>query len=134
MILATSTLVALVLVLPLVFLLLEAGQDGGSVLFPLLFRELTFQLLWNTVRLTVVVTALCAVIGTLVAWCVECTDLPGRRLWAIALVVPLAVPDFVVSFGWVSVSRAVQGFWGAVLVMTLAVYPLVYLPVADRPG
>lgn len=130
MILATSTLVALVLVLPLVFLLLEAGQDGGSVLFPLLFRELTFQLLWNTVRLTVVVTALCAVIGTLVAWCVECTDLPGRRLWAIALVVPLAVPDFVVSFGWVSVSRAVQGFWGAVLVMTLAVYPLVYLPVA----
>ena len=46
------------------------------------------------------------------------------------LVVPLAIPDFVVSFGWASLSTAVTGFRGAVLVMTLAVYPLVYLPVA----
>ena len=35
-----------------------------------------------------------------------------------------------VSFGWASLSHWVQGFRGAVLVMTLAVYPLVYLPVA----
>ena len=34
------------------------------------------------------------------------------------------------SFGWSSLSTWVQGFRGAVLVMTLAVYPLVYLPVA----
>ena len=46
------------------------------------------------------------------------------------MVVPLAIPDFVVSFGWSSISTWVQGFRGAVLVMTLAVYPLVYLPVA----
>ena len=46
------------------------------------------------------------------------------------VVVPLAIPDFVVSFGWASLSTAVQGFRGAVLVMTLALYPLVYLPVA----
>jgi len=72
----------------------------------------------------------CAVIGTLTAWLVECTDLPGRRLWAVLLVIPFAIPDFVVSFGWASISTWVQGFQGAVLVMTLAVYPLVYLPVA----
>jgi iron(III) transport system permease protein len=35
-----------------------------------------------------------------------------------------------VSFGWNSLSTWVVGFRGAVLVMTLAVYPLVYLPVA----
>ncbi len=46
------------------------------------------------------------------------------------LVVPLAIPDFVVSFGWASLWTWVHGFRGAVLVMTLAVYPLVYLPVA----
>ena len=96
----------------------------------LIFRPLTRTLLWNTVRLTVVVTVLCAVIGTLAAWCVERTDLPGRRVWAVLLVVPFAIPDFVVSFGWASLSTWVQGFRGAVLVMTLAVYPLVYLPVA----
>ena len=47
------------------------------------------------------------------------------------VVVPLAIPDFVVSFGWASLSTAVAGFRGAVLVMTLAIYPLVYLPVAS---
>ena len=76
------------------------------------------------------VTALCAVIGTAAAWCVERTDLPGRRIWAVLVVVPLAIPDFVVSFGWASLWTWVQGFRGAVVVMTLAVYPLVYLPVA----
>ncbi len=83
-------------------------------------------------RLAVVVTALCApssATGT--AWLVERTDLPGRRVWAVLLVVPLAIPDFVVSFGWASLSTAVTGFWGAVLVMTLSIYPLVYLPVAS---
>jgi iron(III) transport system permease protein len=94
------------------------------------FRSLTASLLWNTVRLTGAVTVLCAVIGTAAAWFVERTDLPGRRIWAVLVVVPLAIPDFVVSFGWASLSTWVEGFRGAVLVMTLAVYPLVYLPVA----
>jgi iron(III) transport system permease protein len=48
----------------------------------------------------------------------------------VLVVVPFAIPDFVVSFGWSSLTTWVQGFRGAVLVMTLAVYPLVYLPVA----
>ena len=125
-----SCLVAAALALPLVFLLIEARGVGGSELRRLIFRPLTGELLWNTVRLTLVVTALCAVIGTAAAWCVERTDLPGRRVWAVLVVVPLAIPDFVVSFGWNSLWTWVQGFRGAVIVMTLAVYPLVYLPVA----
>jgi iron(III) transport system permease protein len=125
-----STAVAVVLLAPLVFLLIEASGAGVSTVAHLIWRPLTASLLWNTVRLTIVVTALCAVIGTLTAWCVERTDLPGRRIWAVLVVVPFAIPDFVVSFGWSSLSTWVQGFRGAVLVMTLAVYPLVYLPVA----
>jgi iron(III) transport system permease protein len=128
--LAVSYLVAAVLALPLVFLLIEAHGAGASQVAQLIFRPLTGQLLWNTVRLTVVVTAACAVIGTAAAWCVERTDLPGRRVWAVLVVVPLAIPDFVVSFGWSSLWTWVQGFRGAVIVMTFAVYPLVYLPVA----
>jgi iron(III) transport system permease protein len=127
---ALAAAVAVVLVLPLVFLLVEAHGAGTSTIAHLIFRSLTATLLWNTVRLSVVVTVLCAVIGTAAAWFVERTDLPGRRVWAVLVVVPLAIPDFVVSFGWASLSTWVQGFRGAVLVMTLAVYPLVYLPVA----
>ncbi len=128
--LAVSCLVAAVLAVPLVFLLIESHGVGISDLAHLIFRPLTGQLLWNTVRLTVVVTLLCAIIGTAAAWCIERTDLPGRRIWAVLVVVPLAIPDFVVSFGWASLWTWIQGFRGAVIVMTLAVYPLVYLPVA----
>lgn len=128
--LAASALVAALLVTPLVFLLIEASGAGVSTVTHLIFRSLTASLLWNTVQLTVVVTALCAVIGTMAAWCVECTDLPLRRAWAVLVVVPFAIPDFVVSFGWASLTTWIQGFRGAIVVMTLAVYPLVYLPVA----
>jgi iron(III) transport system permease protein len=127
---ATSLLIVIVLALPLAFLLIEAHGAGTSQVVRLIFRRLTADMLWNTVRLTVVVTILCAVIGTAAAWCVERTSLPGRPVWAVLVVVPLAIPDFVVSFGWASLWTWVQGFRGAVVVMTLAVYPLVYLPVA----
>jgi iron(III) transport system permease protein len=127
---AASAAVAALLALPLLFLLIEARGAGTSTVTRLVFRGLTRELLWNTVRLTIVVTFLCAVIGTAAAWCVERTQLPGRRIWAVLVVVPLAIPDFVVSFGWASLWNWVQGFQGAVVVMTLAVYPLVYLPVA----
>src|ERR1700735_2781367 len=128
--LAVSCLVAAVLAVPLAFLLVEAHGGGVSEVAHLIFRPLTGELLWNTVRLTVVVTAVCAVIGTAAAWCIERTDLPGRRVWAVLVIVPLAIPDFVVSFGWASLWTWIQGFRGAVIVMSLAVYPLVYLPVA----
>jgi iron(III) transport system permease protein len=125
-----SALIAAALAIPLVFLLIEARGAGASTVLGLIFRPLTWQLLWNTVRLTVVVTLLAAIIGTAAAWCVERTNLPGRRIWAVLVVVPLAIPDFVVSFGWFSLWSWVQGFRGAIIVLTLAVYPLVYLPVS----
>jgi len=125
-----STVVALVLLAPLVFLLIEAGGAGVDQVAHIIWRPLTATLLWNTVRLTIAVTALCAIIGTLAAWCVERTDLPLRRMWAVLIVIPFAIPDFVIAFGWASLFTWAHGFYGAVLVMTLAVYPLVYLPVA----
>ena len=122
--------VAATVLLPLVFLLRQAVQSGWSVLSPLLFRHLTAELLWNSVRLTVAVTLLCAVVGVAAAWCTERTALPFRRFWMIALVLPLAVPDFVLGYGWISLEPSVHGYSGSVLVMTLGSYPLVYLPVA----
>jgi iron(III) transport system permease protein len=122
--------VAGALLLPFAFLCWQAASVGWSNLSSLLFRGLTRTLLWNTVRLLVVVTALSALIGTATAWCVERTNLPGRRLVAVLLVLPLAVPDFVIGYGWITVWHGVEGFWGAVLVMTAGLYPLVYLPVA----
>ena len=127
---AAAALVSVVVLLPLVFLVVQAVQVGWSQLHQLLFRHLTAMLVWHTVALAVVVMVLCVAVGTLAAWFVERTDLPCRRLFAILVVIPLGIPDFVVSFGWRGIFPSIGGFWAAVLVMTLAVYPLVFLPVA----
>jgi iron(III) transport system permease protein len=127
---AAAALVSVAVLLPLVFLIVQAVQVGWADLHELLFRSLTATLIWNTVSLVVVVTVLSAVVGTLAAWFVERTDVPLRRLLAIIVVVPLGIPDFLVSFGWKAIFPSIAGFWAAVLVMTLAVYPLVFLPVA----
>jgi iron(III) transport system permease protein len=127
---AAVVIAALLLLTPLVYLLIQCLGGGFGSFGQLVWRHLTATLLWNTVSLTVVVTLLCAVIGTLTAWCVERTELPGRRVWAVLLVLPFAIPDIVVSWGWASVTTLVQGFGGAVLIMTLTLYPLVYLFVA----
>jgi iron(III) transport system permease protein len=115
--------------LPLVFLVVQAQQAGWSEVERLLFRHSVAVLLWNTVRLTLACTALCAVLGVGAAWCVERTALPARRLWAVLLVLPLGIPDFVVGFGWVSLEPGLHGYLAAVMIMTLSLYPLVYLPV-----
>jgi iron(III) transport system permease protein len=125
-----AVLVSVVVLVPLVFLVVQAVQVGWAELRHLLFRHLTGVLVWNTVSLVVVVTAICAVVGTLAAWFVERTDVPGRRWFAVLVVIPLGIPDFVVSFGWRALFPSIGGFWAAVLVMSLAVYPLVFLPVA----
>jgi len=125
-----TLVIAAVLLTPVLYLVLQSRDVGLGSVAPLLWRHLTATLLWNTVSLTVVVTALCAVIGTLCAWCTERTDLPGRRIWTVLLVLPFAIPDLVVSFGWATITTWVQGFRGAVLIMVLTLYPLVFLFVA----
>ena len=125
-----ATAIAVGLILPFVFLVMQAAHAGWSDVSRLLFRHLTVVLLGNTIELAVLVGAICAVTGTLAAWIIERTELPLRNLWAVLVVLPVAIPDFVVGYAWHSVAPAVRGLFGATLVMSLALYPLVYLPVA----
>jgi iron(III) transport system permease protein len=125
-----SIAVAVLVLLPLVFLVLQAQKAGWGEVRTLLFRSLTWQLLRNTVELAVLVTAACIAIGVSTAWVVERTNVPFRAVWAVLLVLPFAIPDFVTGYAWSSIFPSVHGLWGAVLVMTLGLYPLVFLPVA----
>jgi iron(III) transport system permease protein len=128
---AGATIAAALVLLPLTFVIVEAGQSGWSEAQRLVLRHTVAVLLWNTVRLTLACTALCAVLGVAAAWCVQRTALPARRMWAVLLVLPLGIPDFVVGFAWVSIDPALHGYLAAVMIMTLSLYPLVYLPVAS---
>jgi iron(III) transport system permease protein len=68
-------------------------------------------------------------IGTVAAVLIERTDLPGRRAFALLAAAPFAVPAFIASYAWVSLSPAFEGFGGALLVTACSYFPLVYLPV-----
>lgn len=133
--LAGSALIALGVLLPLIFLVVQAAQAGFGPSDPqsisrLLWRSLTGELLVNTIELAVCVTCLCTVIATAAAYATERTDLPLRRLWTALIVLPLAIPDFIVGYTWSSIAPGLHGLFGATLVMTLSLNPLIYLPVA----
>ncbi|WP_449392181.1 ABC transporter permease [Eoetvoesiella caeni] len=117
-------------VLPLIYVVIRTSQAGVAGILSELLRERTFTLLVNTVVLAVSVTMAAGVIGTAVAWCVERSDLPGRRWWRVMAALPLAVPAFVSSYAWSSIDVMFQSMAGAILILTLSSYPLIYLPVA----
>lgn len=127
---AISAAVALLVLAPVGFLFDQALSTSWDEARRLLFRAFVGDLLVNTTALVAVGTTACTVLGVAVAWLVERTDLPGRRAWAVLAALPITVPAFVTSYSWVSITPAVQGFWGAAGIITLAYYPLVYLPVA----
>jgi iron(III) transport system permease protein len=127
---AVSAAVALLSLVPVGFLLDQTFGTTWAEVERLLFRDFVGHLLLSTASLVAVGTVACSVIGVAVAYLVERTDLPGRRLWAVLAALPITVPAFVTSYSWVSITPAVQGFWGAAGIVTLAYYPLVYLPVA----
>lgn len=125
-----ATIAAGLVLLPLAFVVVQAQKAGWGEVERLLLRHAVAVLLWNTLRLALACTVLCAALGVGAAWLVERTSVPARRFWAVALVLPLGIPDFVVGFGWVSIDPSLHGYPAAVLIMTLSLYPLVYLPVA----
>lgn len=114
---------------PLGFVAVYTVIIGPTEGWELLARPRVRELLTNTVSLVIGCTITCTILGVACAWAVERTDVPARRLWHGLLVAPLAIPAFVNSYSWSSLFTGVQGFTGALLVITLSYYPLVYLPV-----
>ena len=106
--------------------------------------------LWRTIQLAVLVSATAAIVGTGVAWLTTRTDLPFRRTWRIALVLPLALPSFVGAAAFIAglapggfihdaldlvgitPPRRFRGLGASWLVMSAFTYPYVMLPVVAR--
>jgi iron(III) transport system permease protein len=123
-------LVTAFLLVPLAALAADAAHAGWSEISSVLFRPLSGQLFANTLLLALTVTPLCAVIGTGLAWLTVRSTLPGRRVWTVLLVLPVAMPDFVVGYAWHTIAPTMNPLAAATLVMVLSNYPLVFLPVS----
>ena len=106
--------------------------------------------LWNTLSLALGVGAGVLVIGVGTAWLVSMCRFPGRELFEWALLLPLAVPTYIIGYtytdlleyagpvqtllrdatGWTRADYwfpPVRSLGGAIVVMSLVLYPYVYL-------
>ncbi|HEY0636702.1 MAG TPA: iron ABC transporter permease [Pseudonocardiaceae bacterium] len=127
--LVPAAVAAAVALLPLVYLAVRASERGPGTVADVLLRGRTAALVGRSLLLAGTVTVLCLVIGVSLAGLLARTRLPGRRVWAVLVALPLAVPSYVASLSWLSVFPRFGGFLGATLVLTLVSYPYVYLPV-----
>jgi len=96
----------------------------------------TVSALWGSVRIALLVSVVCVAVALPLAWLTHSTDLPGRRLFRVLLVLPLAVPSYVGGY-LVVAAFAPGGLWplfspystlGAVLALTFT-YPFAYLAI-----
>jgi iron(III) transport system permease protein len=143
---AAVTLLAVPAMLPLLSAVAAWAVPAGEVWQHQLQHVLP-RVAGNTVLLLACVALLTAVLGTGLAWLVAGHDFPGRGIFAWALLLPLAVPGYVLAVvfaGALDFSGPLQSWLrdvvgsglrvppirslgGAVLVLTLCLYPYVYM-------
>lgn len=141
-----AALVGAVVALPAVYLLIVVGGEWG-VAADAVFRERTLHLLGRSLLLAGAVAVGATALAVPLAWLTVRTDLPGRRTWAVLVLLPFVVPSYIGAYLLVSalgpsgvLARevaaplgiavpSIYGFWGAALVLVAFTYPLVLLPV-----
>ncbi|MGY1601577.1 ABC transporter permease [Geodermatophilus sp. SYSU D00815] len=128
MTLLLAAAVAVLALLPLGYIAYYTADVGWAGVRELVLRPRVAELLWNTTRLVAGTVACCAVLGVGAAWLTERSSVPGRRVWHVLLVAPLAVPAFVNGYAWISLLPGLDTYGGALLVVTLSYFPFVYLP------
>jgi iron(III) transport system permease protein len=121
---------AFITLLPLWYLFDQVVRSGWEAFSNEIFQDRTARLVFRSFSLTATVTVFSVVIGVFAAWLTTMTAIRGRAVLLILLSVPLAIPSYLAAFAWLSWQPGLSGFNGAVLVLTLACYPYVMLPVA----
>ena len=125
-----AVLIALFSLVPLGYVVYMTVATGWDTAVGLILRPRVGELLANTLLLMAATVPLCLLLGVAGAWLVERTNLRGRRIWAVLLAAPLAIPAFVNSYAWVSAIPSLGGLGSGILIATLSYFPLVYIPAA----
>ena len=134
-----------------VLTVLAAAFFPTENIWPHLWDTVLPAYIFSTLELMAGVAASTILIGVSAAWLVTACDFPGRRIFEWALVLPLAMPAYVVAyvytdilefagpvqallrdiFGWGTAKDywfpEIRSLGGAIVVMTMTLYPYVYL-------
>jgi iron(III) transport system permease protein len=146
---AASLVIAALFALP-VLTVLASVFSGGTDTWSHLVATVLPRYVWNTVLLLLAVSWGVISMGVLSAWLVTAYRFPGRDLLEWSLMLPLAMPAYVMAYAytdWLQFTgpvqswlRAVTGWrahdywfpeirslWGAAAMLSFALYPYVYL-------
>ncbi len=148
--------IAVAVVSPLLWLVAAAAELPLDQLPALLLRPAAVEALANSLALVAAVTAGSVVLGVPLAVLVVRTDLPFRRFFTVTAALPIVLPSYIGAFAFVSafgpqglltrrlglvgdLVPPIYGFLGTALVLTLFVYPYVFLGtraalLTDDPG
>ncbi|MBI2877078.1 MAG: iron ABC transporter permease [Candidatus Tectomicrobia bacterium] len=138
--------VALLVLVPLSVLAFSWLRPAGEI-WQHLRETVLARLLLNPLVLVAGVAAGTLVLGISLAWLTAVCDFPGRRFFSWALLLPLAMPTYVLAFvflGLLDFAGPIQSAWrawagaqapfpavrsagGIIAVISLALYPYVYL-------
>ena len=149
-----ALIVAAFVLIPLISVgfmaLMPSSSDWGHLWSTTMPRYLS-----NSLILMISVGALSVAIGTGSAWLVVSRDFPGRSVLQYALLMPLAIPSYIAAyalvdfleyagplqtglramFGWETARDymfpEIRSKWAAITVMSLSLYPYVYLFARD---
>ncbi len=142
-----ALVVAVLVMLPLMVVVVQALLSPAPEVWQHLWRTRLPDMLANTVVLLVGVGSGALLLGTGLAWLVTAYRFPGQRVFSWALVLPLAIPAYVLAYVFMVIFDTagpvqyllrlwlegnvslppIRSRGGAILVMVLALYPYVYL-------
>lgn len=146
----SALLIAILVSIPVISLIIIAFQ-GSEGLWAHMFANVLPVAFGNTLILLIGVGCLVTLIGTTTAWFVTAYDFFGRRYLEWALLLPLAVPTYIIAYAYLDILHPVgsfQGFIrgilgyssprdfrlpdirsmiGCILLLGLVLYPYVYL-------
>ncbi|WP_202844010.1 ABC transporter permease [Luteimonas saliphila] len=141
--------IAAIALLPLLALAWTAAE--GSDAWPHIVANVLPQAARNTLWLLLGVGVLAVAIGTGAAWLVTAYDFPGRAVMAWALLLPLAVPTYIVAYAYLDLLHPlgpvqgairgvlgyegprefrlpdIRGLPGCIVLLGLVLYPYVYI-------
>jgi len=123
-----AAVAVVVTAVPLLYLVVRTTGAGWQAIADSLFRQRTLDTTLTSLALIALV-----IIGTLVlavpsAWLLARTNIPGRAFFLVTAALPLAVPSYVMAYAWIAEFPGMSGLWAAALVMALATYPYVAIP------
>ena len=130
----TSLLIASLVAAPVLVIFSSWRTPMDDVFLHLFTTELP-SVLMNTLFLVGGVAIVTTVLGVSLAWLTATADFPGRPVFNWALVLPLAIPTYVLAFVNIALFDVtgpiaipgIRGTFGMIFVMTMALYPYVYL-------